>query len=87
MKLEIESFKRKEIPLVRTILFYYKWSFIEKNFRISVFSLFFLILIKACMTLIIEDKLIELISSFNKRKFTWKQMLHLINLTLCFSIS
>ncbi len=87
MKLEVESFKRKETPLLRTILFYYKWSFIEKNFRISVFSLFFLILIKACMTLIIEDKLIELISSFNKRKFTWKQMLNLINLTLCFSIS
>ena len=39
------------------------------------------------MNLIIEDMLIELISSFNKRKFTWKQMLNLINLTLCFSIS
>ena len=87
MKLEVESFKRKEILLVRTILFYYKWSFIEKNFRISVFSLFILILIKACMNLIIEDKLIELISSFNKRKFTWEQMLNFINLTLCFSIS
>ena len=70
MKLEVESFKRKEIPLVRTILFYYKRSFIEKKFRISVFSLFILILIKACMNLIIEDMLIELISSFNKRKFT-----------------
>ena len=57
MKLEVKSSKRKEIPLIRTILFYYKWSFIEKNFRISVFSLFFLILRKACMTLIIEDKL------------------------------
>ena len=39
------------------------------------------------MTVIIEDKLIELISSFNKRKFTWEQMLNFINLTLCFSIS